>query len=352
MAAFEHGIELNRAFYDEVVAPILAPWPHGAALLGWGSEILGYDTARSTDHGWGPRLRVFAAAGDLTSVRDAIGSKLPAEFRGWPVHYGWDENAASHRVEIDTLGAWLSRHLGHDATTGMSTIDWLLAPQQLLLGVTRGAVYHDDDGALGAVRARLAYFPDAVWRWIVACQWQRVAQEEAFVARAAEIGDQLGARVIATRQVHELMRLWFLFAREYWPYAKWFGSAFSQLHGADDLTPLLTAVLDARDAPAREAALVAAYETVARRHNDAGVSGPVDPTARGFHGRGYRVLMAERFVAACRASIDDPMLADCPLVGSVDEVTDSTDVLSVGRRARLLGALYTGERFPDVHGDP
>ena len=352
VAEFVPGIELNRAFYDEVVGPALAPWRHGAALLGWGSEILGFDTPRSTDHGWGPRVRVFVAAGDLETARAAVVAALPAAFRGWPVRYGWDAMTPSDRVGVDTLGVWLERHLGHDATRGMTTLDWLLAPQQQLLGVTRGAVYHDDDGALGAVRARLACFPEPVWRWIVACQWQRVAQEEAFVGRTAEVGDELGARVIGARQVHELMRLWFLFAKEYWPYPKWFGTAFARLPDAAVLASALTAVLDARDAATRESALVAAYEMVARRHNEIGASDPVDPTVRGFHDRGYRVLMADRFVTACRDAIGDPFLADLPLVGSIDQVTDSTDVLAVGRRARQLRELYSGARFPDVHGDP
>ncbi len=228
----------------------------------------------------------------------------------------------------------------------------MLAPQQLLLGVTRGAVYHDDDGILGTLRAQLAYFPEAVWRWVVACQWRRVAQHEAFVGRTAEVGDELGARLLGARQVHELVRLWFLFAREYWPYPKWFGTAAARLPGAEALMSAATAVLDAPDATRREQALVAAYELVARRHNEVGVSEAVDPTTRGFHDRGYRVLMADRFVAACRDAIDDPFLAGLPLVGSIDQVTDSTDVLSVGRRARLLRELYAGDHVPDVHGDP
>ena len=352
VAGFTSGIELNRGFYEDVVAPCLAPWVHSAALLGWGSEILGFDTERSTDHGWGLRLRVFVLAADVDAVRAALALALPDEYRDRPVRYGWDDVEASHRVEVDTLGGWLTRHLGHDATQGMTTLDWLLAPQQLLLGVTRGAVYHDGDGNLGAVRSELAAFPESVRRWIVAGVWQRIAQEEAFVGRAAEVGDELGARLVAARQVTELMRLWFLFAREYWPYPKWFGSAFARLPGADALAPQLRAVLDACDARSREDALVAAYEAVAAAHNGADVSAPVDPTTRPFHARGYRVLSAERFVAATLEGIDDPTLRDRPPIGSVDCVTDSTDVLSVGRRARQVRELFVGDRFPDVHGDP
>ena len=47
--SFVSARDLSRAFYDEVVRPLVAGHPHAAALLGWGSDVLGYDTARSTD---------------------------------------------------------------------------------------------------------------------------------------------------------------------------------------------------------------------------------------------------------------------------------------------------------------
>ena len=82
MGTFERGIDLNAAFYAEVVAPILGLTRHSAGLLGWGSEILGFDTARSTDHGWGPRLRVFVEPSDVATARAALDDSLPSEYRG------------------------------------------------------------------------------------------------------------------------------------------------------------------------------------------------------------------------------------------------------------------------------
>ncbi len=102
----------------------------------------------------------------------------------------------------------------------------------------------------------------------------------------------------------------------------------------------MEAALGADDYAAREDALVTAYGLVARRHNELGVTAVVDPEVRRFHGRPYRVLMADRFVDACLTRLDDSELRHIPLVGSVDQLADSTDLLSHGQRPRKLAPLY------------
>jgi len=56
----------------------------------------------------------------------------------------------------------------------------------------------------------------------------------------------------------------------------------------------------ASDDADRQAALVAADEEVGRRHNALGITAPVDPTARPFHGRPFLVMGGDRFAAASR----------------------------------------------------
>ena len=60
---FIPGLELAGRFYREAVRPILDDaFPglaHAAALIGSGSEVLGFDTAMSADHHWGPRAMLF-----------------------------------------------------------------------------------------------------------------------------------------------------------------------------------------------------------------------------------------------------------------------------------------------------
>jgi hypothetical protein len=340
MPSFVPGRDLARAFYDDVVAPILRGTPHAAALLGWGSDVLGFDTARSADHGFGPRLKVFVEAGHVSRIRDAVGAGLPETFRGWPTRFGWDDVPVSHHVEVTSLSDWLHRHLGFDPERGISLRDWLGTPQQTLLEVTAGAVFHDDAGRLTAVRNALAWYPEELWIWLLACQWRRIDQEEPFVGRAAEAGDELGSRVVTARLVRDLMRLGFLVERRYAPYSKWLGSAFARLEMGAAVGRPLSEALAASDYLTREAALTAAAVALAERHNALGLTPTVEPSVRPFYTRPYRVLGSRRFVDACLESIADPRLRSLPLAGSIDQFVDSTDVLSDPPAFRAVGAVY------------
>jgi hypothetical protein len=337
---FVPALELNAGFYADVVEPLVRAWPHSAGLLGYGSELLGFDTERSTDHGWGPRLQIFVARADVAAVRVAVDKHLPAEYRGWPVAFGWDDVPVAHHVTITSLADWLRAQLGCNPLDALSVAEWLTIPQQRLLGATRGAVYHDGIGELTTARERLQYFPPDVRIWMLACQWRRIGQEEPLVGRAAEVGDEAGSRLVAARIVRDLMRLHFLLAGEYWPYAKWFGSAYRALAHSHDVRPALEAVLGAPDHPRREDALVAAYEAIARLHNATGLTGPIDPAVSLFYNRPFRVLKSDRFVDACLREVHDPQLRSFPLVGSIDQFVDSTDVLERPPLAHALRAIY------------
>ncbi|MEE2043113.1 DUF4037 domain-containing protein, partial [Nocardiopsis tropica] len=167
---------------------------------------------------------------------------------------------------------------------------------------------------------------------VLACQWQRIAQEEAFVGRCAEVGDVLGARVVAARLVRDLMRLALLLARNYPPYPKWLGSAFSRLPGTDGLAPLLAGALDADPA-----ALADACALVGERQNRTGLAERLDTRPRPFHDRPWPVLDAARFATALSARVADPELAGRPPVGAVDQFTDNTDALTSPGVFRSLG---------------
>ena len=241
---------------------------------------------------------------------------LPATHLGWPTRIGSDNIPFRTHVDVWTVSGWCDARLGVDPRYGLCTLDWLALPQQLLLETTAGRIFHDGLDELEPIRASLAWYPHGIWRWLVAAQWTRVAQEEAFVGRAAEAGDELGSRVVAARVVRDLMRLCFLLERTYAPYSKWLGTGFARLDAAATVGSFLATVVAADTYRRREDALVLAYEEVARRHNAAQISSLQEPTAHLFHGRPFRVIDAGRFAQACAEAIEDPALRALHACGS------------------------------------
>ncbi|MDR3035866.1 MAG: DUF4037 domain-containing protein [Kitasatospora sp.] len=358
---FLPGLQLAGEYYAQVVRPLLDETfpglPHSAARLGEGSEVLGFDTQRSTDHDWGPRLQIFLADGDTaryaTGITAMLAGRLPAGFRGYPTAYELTADpggGARHRVEVTGLGAWLAGWLGFDPRRAVTLLDWLATPTQRLAEMTGGAVFHDGLGELGPARARLAWYPGDVWRYVLACQWQRIAQEEGFPGRCAETGDELGSAVVTARLVRDLMRLALLMHRRDPPYSKWLGTAFARLPDASRLGPALAAAVSATRWPDRERSLVQALEAAAARHNDLGLTAPLDITARGFFDRPYQVLEAGRFVTALREAIRDPRIRRLPATGAVDQFADSTDALRRVESTRAMVATIYGLPAEDSSG--
>ena len=97
-------------------------------------------------------------------------------------------------------------YLGKYPPDAYDEADWLCFDEQRLLALTSGEVFQDEVG-LTALRRQLAVYPDAVWRDLLASQWANLAQEQAFIQRTAQTGDDLGSRILAARTAERLMRL-------------------------------------------------------------------------------------------------------------------------------------------------
>lgn len=234
---------LSQAFYEKAVRPAVLV-PHAAALVGEGSEVLGYDTERSRDHAWGPRVTVFVDAQHVHDVSAALEDRLPDRYEDWPVRFfSWQSGTTRHHVDVVTLDDWLPAQIGVDPRSGLALLTWLTIPQQHLLQVTAGGVWNDDTGTLTAARALLEWYPQDVWLWLMASQWRLVGTLEPQIGRMAELGDERGSRIASARLAHLLMGLCFLQERQYWPYPKWFGTAFARLNAAADIGPLIDSSL-------------------------------------------------------------------------------------------------------------
>ena len=301
---------------------------YSAALLGRGSEVLGFDDEMSRDHNWEPRVLLFLRDEDHARYGEAVDRSLrdalPARFAGYPT-----------QLSLSTLRTYVQEHLDLDVDGGIEARDWLTLPEQRLRMVTAGAVYHDEVG-LQVLRDRLAYYPHDVWLYLLLAAWWRVHPEANLIGRAGFVGDELGSAVIASQLVHDLMHLCFLMEKQYAPYSKWFGTAFSRLDCGPSLGPLLQGVLRADTWPERQDALAAAYQHVAALHDTLGITPPVQIEAQRMWNRPFTVPWGD-FPGMLRAQIRDPAvvrIADQYPTGGIDQVREI--LWNPRRRSNLL----------------
>src|SRR5262249_26364753 len=146
-------------------------------------------------------------------ISQRLSAKLPPIFRGYSTGFSPRDaegvrlmesatpGAVPHHIDMHTVRGFFLQELGVDPDTPLTVVDWLLMPQQRLLGVTSGAVFHDGLQALVPLREKFAFYPRDVWLYLLAAQWTRISQEEAFVGRCGDLGDEIGSQVIAARLV-------------------------------------------------------------------------------------------------------------------------------------------------------
>jgi hypothetical protein len=236
--------------------------------------------------------------------------------------------------------------LARDPEQPLRPVDWLALPQQHLIEITAGAVYHDGLGALGPLREQFAYYPHDIWLYLLAAQWTRIAQEEAFMGRCGDVGDELGARLVAARLGRDLMRLCFLMERRYAPYTKWFGTAFARLVCGPACGPAFVSVLEAASWREREQRLARAYALVAGMHNALRLTPPLATEVSPYYDRPYLTPHAGRFAdALARAVRDDEVravIARVGLIGGIDQWADSTDLVDRAGLCARAAVVYNG----------
>jgi hypothetical protein len=337
------GVDLARCYWSEVVAPLIrGQWPdlpHTAGRLGGGSDVLGLDDGVSRDHDWGLRLTLLVPADRVGGVRSLLERELPATFRGMPTRFAtsWDP-AVVHRVDVMAPEDFATGHLGVGLGGPVDSVDWLVLTGQSVLEVTAGPVFSDTDGRLSRLRHILAWYPPDLWRYTLACDWQRIDQELPFIGRTAQVGDDLGSRLITARLVRVAMHLGFLLHRRWPPYPKWFGTMFAALPIAAELQPALSRAVAADSWPERERALCQALESLLVVQRRAGLPAP-DSATRPFFDRPFRGVSPD-VIAALGRDIEDPVVRGLPLgVGAIEQWVDNVDVLvQPGRRAAVTSA--------------
>ena len=199
---FIKGLDLNRGFYKETVKPLLdkhfGGLPYSASLIGYGSDVIGMDTAQSTDHNWGPRMQIFVDEGEfIPRIDECLRQNLPPEYRGYPVNFTdkrydatqsmlkTDAGPINHLIEIKSFEDYLKNRYSIDKIIGFSNQDWLRFNDQQLLEITSGEVFHDGLNKLNRTREELKLYPTEIWKLRMAVLWDYISNKEAFVGRSS-----------------------------------------------------------------------------------------------------------------------------------------------------------------------
>lgn len=210
------------------------------------------------------------------------------------------------------------------------------------MSITAGKVFYDGLDELEKLREKFSYYPRDIWLCLLSAQWMKISQEEAFVGRCGDMGDETGSRIIANRIIRFLMELCFLMERKYAPYNKWFGTAFSKLELARELTPIIKQIQSAVIWKEREQYLSQAYEVVAKKHNSLNITAPLDTKVTLYYGRPYLVIHAGHFAEEIKKAITDKEVKKISEknIGSVGQFIDSTDVISHADLCKKLKVVY------------
>ncbi|MBN1412532.1 MAG: DUF4037 domain-containing protein [Spirochaetales bacterium] len=323
---FIPGLDLNRGFYQDIVKPLLEREfpgvPYSASLIGYGSDVTGFDDETSMDHNWGPRMQIFLSPDDFNALSGQIDAvlkeKLPLTYKGFPVNFSEkspdgtqrmeqkQEGPVRHLIEIVTIEDFfnLDRYLGI-SVNGLSDVrNWFNLKDQKLLELTSGEVFFDGLNTLKPLRDKLGFFPKDIWFLRLAALWDSVSQEEAFIGRQLARGNFMGARLIASRLVTALMKICFLMEKKYVPYSKWFGVAFRKLTVSNRIEPVIDKVLTGSE-NTLENNLCHLYEKVVERNNTIPELPLLNNKIHYFYGRPYRVIYAETIVKTFMEAISD-----------------------------------------------
>ncbi len=309
---------------------------YSTALMGEGSDVMGYDTPQSMDHNWGPHLRLFLSDYDYKrrahEIDAMLRKHLPYEFMGFPTNYTDEKETylrqamkpirsgpINHMIKLHSIKQFYGQFLEFDPYKKITAEDWLSFPQQCLIEVSGGEVYYDGLEELREIREKFTYYPEDVWLYLYMVQWEMIGTREAFMGRSGQAGDELGSRIMTAMIVEQIMRLCFIMEKQYIPYEKWFGTAFSRLRCASELTHLMIKAIDGKNWEERDEGLGKIYEIIVHMHNNLKVTKPMRVKMDNFHGRPFKTLNAYAFYEAIKPKLKQPMRSFQFQLGAVDQ---------------------------------
>lgn len=207
------GLELGRELAHQVAQdielnlPDLAPYMC-LALVGTGSECLGFDDAISEDPDFTKRCQLFLPA----DIYETNKERLQSYFK----------NYAYGTVQVECISEFYQRYTLYPEGPQCEK-EFRRVPQDLLCTATNGEVFLDNFGSFTHIRQRLlAYYPEDIRLRKIAYELNQLAQSGQYnLPRMLQRDDTIAASLALHQFVHHYMLLVHLFNKSYAPFYKW-----------------------------------------------------------------------------------------------------------------------------------
>ena len=268
------GLDLSKEFFEAYGRPMLTEQfadilPHIAVgRVGQGSECMGYDDELSQDHDFEPGFTIFLPGEDVVDRRaefllERAYGRLPKEFDG----YGRSglKPAGGPRHGVTRLSEFLMKTIGRP-DGNLTVRDWFSIPEQSIIEVCNGELFHDGDGAFTALRERLGRMPEPIrLKKLSACLLMMSQTGQYNYKRLTERGDERGAQLCLIEFEKQARHAAFLINGAYMPYYKWAYRAFADLKVLPELSGRLYGLISTGNEPQRAAEKLETIEDVAAR---------------------------------------------------------------------------------------
>ena len=223
-----NGLDLSRQFYEEYGKKMLhekfsqIESKIAIALIGSGSECMGYDDDISRDHDFDAGFIIFISddINDKTKFElEREYSYLPNEFNGFKREIL--SPVGGNRKGVKRISDFLFEKLGR-RDANLSLTDFLTIDEEYLLEITNGEIFRDDSEILINIWKKLTYLPNDIKLKKIAGELLIMAQSGQYnYVRAKKRLDIGAGKLSINKFVNSFIHFVFLINEVYMPYYKW-----------------------------------------------------------------------------------------------------------------------------------